>query len=118
MGLPGGPETAQISPKLQFCQDFTQICWDIFLKLPLNSMLIAITVPLKLFFFKYCFGLSNGPENGPKLAQNALFPYFSELFCVFLLRHSSNQYIESFPMSHGLKFPAKLQISIVYLLNC
>ena len=55
-------------------------------------MLIAIRVPLKLFFKQNCFELSNGPKNGPKLAQNALLPYFLELFSVFLLKHSSNQY--------------------------
>ena len=42
---------------------------------------------------------------GPKMAQNALFHYFSELFSVFLLKQSSSQY--SFTMGHGLKFPAK-----------
>ena len=47
---------------------------------------------------------------GPKMAQNALFHYFSELFSVFLLKQSSNQY--SFTMGHGLKFPAKKNISL------
>ena len=82
----------QKQPDIAFLSRFTPICWNIFRKLPLNSILIAIRVPLKLFFKKNCFGLSNRLENGPKLAQNALFPYFSELFLVFLLKHSSKQY--------------------------
>ena len=31
-----------------------------------------------------------------KMAQNALFPYFSELFLVLLLKHSSKQYSTEF----------------------
>ena len=31
-------------------------------------------------------------SNGLKMAQNALFPYFSELFLVFLLKHPVEQY--------------------------
>ena len=33
---------------------------------------------------------------GPKMAQNVLFPYFSELFLVLLLKHSSKQYSTEF----------------------
>ena len=81
-GLPGGPE---------FLSRFAPICWDIFHKLLLNNMLLAIRVPLKHIFFN-CLGLSNGPENDPKLAQNTLFHYFAELFLVLLLKLSSKQY--------------------------
>ena len=31
-------------------------------------------------------------SNGLKMAQNALFPYFSELFLIFLLKHPTEQY--------------------------
>ena len=92
-GAPRGSRKSPNQPKIAVLTRFTQICWDIFHKLPLNSMLIAIRVPLKLCcFFLNCFGLSNGPKNGQKLAQNALFPYSLELFLVFLLKHSSKQY--------------------------
>ena len=87
-----GSQGVQEQPDIAFLSRFTPICWHIFRKLPLNSILITIRVPLKLFFKKNCFGLSNRPENGPKLAQNVLFPYFSELFLVFLLKNSSKQY--------------------------
>ena len=51
----------------------------------LNSILIVMEVRLKLFFKKNCFGLNNGPENSPKLVQNVIFPYLSELFLFFLV---------------------------------
>ena len=83
-------KTAQSRSKLHFCQDsHLYIYWDIFHKLPLNNILLAIRVPLKHFFFKL---LWLGGVMGPKMAQNALFPYFSELFLVLLLRHSSKHY--------------------------
>ena len=40
-------------------------------------------------------------------AQNALFPLFSELFLVFLLKHSSKQYRLSKWVMHSLKLPVK-----------
>ena len=83
-------KTAQSRSKLHFCQDLhLYICWDIFHKLPLNNILLAIRVPLKHFFLKL---LWLGRVMGPKMAQNALFPYFLELFLVLLLRHSSKHY--------------------------
>ena len=87
------PRWSRNSPtqvKIVFLSRFTPICWAFFAKLPLNNMLLATRVPLK--HFQNRFRLSNGSENGPKLAQNALFPYFLGFFLVPLLKHSSKQY--------------------------
>ena len=43
---------------------------------------------IEIFFFVIALGWVLGPT----MAQNTLFPCFSELFLVFLLKHSSNQY--------------------------
>ena len=87
----GGPEeNSPMQVKIAFLKRFIPICWDIFHKLPLNNMLLAIRVPLKHFL--NCFRLSKGSGNGPKLVQNAIFPYFSGFFLVPLLKHSSKQY--------------------------
>ena len=85
-GCPSGSRNSPNYPKITFLSRFTPIYWDIFHKLPLNSILKSIIVSLKLFLS--CFGL----ENDPKLTQNALFRYFLELFLVFLLKHPSEQY--------------------------
>ena len=46
-----------------------------------------------------------GPKIGPKRVKNALFPLFSELFLIFLLKYPSK--LQIFTMGHNLKFPAK-----------
>ena len=89
----GPEENSPKQVKIAFLSRFTPICWDISHKLPLNNMLLAIRVPLKHFFKKL---LWLGGVMGPKMAQNALFPYFSELFLVLLLKHSSKQYSTEF----------------------
>ena len=91
VGAPSGSRNSPNYPKMAFLLRFTPICWDIFHKLPLNSILIVVRVSLKLFFEKKCFRLSNGPKNDPKLAQNALFSYSSEFFFVFLLKRPWKQ---------------------------
>ena len=102
----GPEENSPKQVKIAFLSRFTPICWDIFHKLPLNNMLLAIRVPLKHFFKKL---LWLGGVMGPKMAQNALFPYFSELFLVLLLKHSSKHY--SFTIGHGLKEEMEMEIA-------
>ena len=87
VGAPRWSRNSPNYPKIAFLLRFTPICWDIFHKLPLNSILISIRISLKLFFEKN----ASGWVMGPKMTQNALFSYSSELFFVFLLKHPSKQ---------------------------
>ena len=61
-GAPSGSRNSSNYPKIAFLLRFTPICWDIFHKLPRNSILIAITVSLKLFFEKNASGWVMGPK--------------------------------------------------------
>ena len=49
VGAPRGSRNNPNYPKIAFLLRFTPICWDIFHKLPRNSIQIAISVSLKLF---------------------------------------------------------------------
>ena len=62
VGAPRWSRNSPNYPKIAFLLRFTPICWDIFHKLPRNSILIAITVSLKLFFEKNASGWVMGPK--------------------------------------------------------